>query len=223
MRKTTPTTPDLPRWRALWRRLGSTVDQDGLYGEIIAAYQHPSRAYHDLGHLSACLAHLDAHAEVAQSADEIELAIWFHDAIYRVRRSDNEEKSAEWARAAILEAGLDAALAARVAELVLATRHASLPSDPDVRLLIDIDLAILGSPPEEFDRYEEAVRREYRWVPALLYRRKRLAILESFLARDSTFLTEGIRERYESQARRNLSRSVARLGGRRDPLPRERG
>lgn len=214
MREPTPATPDLHRWRALRRRLGSTVDLDGLYVEIIGAYQHPSRAYHDIGHLSACLAQLDAHADAAQSPDEIELAIWFHDAIYRTHRSDNEEKSAEWARVAIIEAGLGVALAGRVAELVLATRHAVQPSDPDARLLVDIDLAILGSTPEEYDHYEEAIRREYWWVPSRLYRRNRLAILESFLVRDAIFLTDAFRERFESQARQNLSRAVARLRGR---------
>ncbi len=188
-----------------------TSQGDRLGAEIIAAYGHPSRAYHDAGHLRACLALLDAHAAEARSADEIELAIWFHDAIYRTRRSDNEEQSAEWARTAILEAGLGPELADRVAALVLATQHAATPADPDARLLVDIDLAILGSPPEEFDRYDEAVRREYRWVPAFLYRRKRLEVLESFLARDSIFLTEAFRARYESPARRNLRRAVERL------------
>jgi len=221
MREATPTTPGLPRWRSLWRRLGSTVDQDGLCGEIIAAYQHPSRAYHDLGHLSACLAHLDAQADAAQSADEIERAIWSHDAIYRVRRSDNEEKSAEWARTAILEAGLDAGLAGRVAELVLATRHASLPSDPDARLLVDIDLAISAARP----RSSTVTRRRSAASTGgcrSCCTAGSARILESFLARDSIFLTEAFRERYESQARRNPSRSVARLGGRRYRLPRER-
>ncbi len=199
------------RWQALWTRLGSAADHDALFTEIYVAYADRRRAYHNLKHLEHCLAELDAHAPEALSADEIELALWFHDAVYSAFSSDNEEKSAEWARRAVTEAGLPSDLGERVAQLILATRHAALPAEPDQRLMVDIDLAILGSLRGKYDRYERAVRREYKWVPWVVYRRKRAEILQSFLDRDSVFLTLSFRDLYEKRARKNLARSIARL------------
>ena len=85
------------------------------------------------------------------------------------------------------------------------------PLDPDARLLVDIDLAILGAAPERFDEYEVQVRQEYAWVPGPLFRRKRREILQGFLDRPCIYTTEPFRTRFELQARSNLQRSVARL------------
>ena len=78
-------------------------------------------------------------------------------------------------------------------------------------LLADIDLSILGATAERFDEYEVQVRQEYAWVPGPLFRRKRGAILQAFLARPSLYSTPWLRGRFEAQARSNLQRSVARL------------
>ncbi len=199
----------IDRWRALWRRLGSGRDRDALYRELVAAWGERHRAYHGLAHLEHCLEQLDGHRDVAEAADEVELALWFHDAIYRPTACDNEEQSADWARSAIRSAGLSSDLAERVAALIMATCHDAVPETADGRLIVDVGLAILGSAPGVFDRYQAAVRREYRWVPGFIFRRKRREILESFLGRDAIFLTAPFFELYESQARANLRRAVA--------------
>ena len=73
----------LERWRGLWQRLGSRADTESLFDEVVAAYRSRShRAYHDLEHLEDCLAQFDAYAALATAADEVELALWFHDAVY---------------------------------------------------------------------------------------------------------------------------------------------
>jgi predicted metal-dependent HD superfamily phosphohydrolase len=58
----------------------------------------------------------------------------------------------------------------RIVKLVLASRHDAPPHGRDAALLVDIDLAILGSPPERFERYERGVRLEYGHVPEKAYR-----------------------------------------------------
>ena len=78
-------------------------------------------------------------------------------------------------------------------------------------LIVDIDLAVLGSAPASFDEYERGIQSEYAWVPAVIFRQKRASILKSLLARRHVFHTPYFIERYESQARLNLERSVAML------------
>jgi predicted metal-dependent HD superfamily phosphohydrolase len=101
----------------------------------------------------------------------------------------------------------------RVAELVLATRHLTLPREPDGQYLCDIDLSILGREPEVFDEFERRIRREYAWVPEPIYRSSRSEVLAGFLRRRSIYQTEFFRARYEQAARANLERSLRDLGG----------
>jgi predicted metal-dependent HD superfamily phosphohydrolase len=197
-------------WIATWKALGATAP-DGVYEELLARYAEPGRRYHTARHLEECFAELAGVRAEAARLGEVELALWFHDAIYDTRRPDNEQRSADWARAVTAAAGLDSSVGERVASLIMATRHNAVPRDPDARVLVDVDLAILAAPPLRFDEYERAIRDEYRWIPASIFRRKRRAILQRFLERPQLFNTPSIRERYEQRARTNLERSLAGL------------
>ena len=64
------------------------------------------------------------------------------------RGSDNEESSARLAQTTLAEAGTSLEVAHRIAGLVLATQHLTIPSEPDADLLCDIDLSILGRTPD---------------------------------------------------------------------------
>jgi predicted metal-dependent HD superfamily phosphohydrolase len=174
-------------------------------------YAEPHRSYHTTRHLEECFAKLDEGRAHAERLYEVELALWFHDAVYEVRNSDNEERSASWAQAAVSAAGVDHSIGSRVRDLILATRHDVVPSTKDAALLIDVDLAILGASAERFDEYERQVREEYSWVPGFLFRRKRREILEAFLRRPAIYSTKPFRIRYESAARANLARSIQQL------------
>ena len=165
--------------------------------ELRARYAEPHRRYHTLEHIAHCLEEFDP--AMAADPEAVELAIWFHDAIYDPRRSDNEERSA----ARLLELMPEAK---RAAELVLVTKHHKA-STPDEALLVDVDLAILGQPAERFDLYERQIREEYAWVPKLVFKMKRASILRGFLKRPFIYGTELFRAKYEAAARANLSRS----------------
>ncbi|HEX7899907.1 MAG TPA: N-methyl-D-aspartate receptor NMDAR2C subunit [Planctomycetota bacterium] len=164
-----------------------------------ARYAEPHRRYHTLEHIEHCLAEFDP--ALAQDPEAVELAIWFHDAVYDTRRSDNEERSAAWLLELLPEAK-------RAAELILVTKHHQA-STPDEALLVDVDLAILGQSKERFDRYEKQIREEYAWVPGLIFRRKRRKILRGFLERPFIYGTEAFRAKYEAAARANLLRSTS--------------
>ncbi len=205
--------PRIEQWWEMWKGLGATSADAGLFSQLIERYSEPHRHYHTVQHLDECFAWLPKTRPLAQYSHEIELALWFHDAIYDVKRQDNEQKSAEWAKAAALRSGLSAPTAERVYDLVMVTRHRARPEGTDAKILVDIDLSILGAPSERFDEYERQVREEYAWVPGLLFRRKRRQILEEFIARPRIFNTDSFVESHEAQARSNLQRSLEKLGG----------
>lgn len=201
----------LERWCATWRALGVGDADAGEFTALMARYDEPHRAYHTRRHLAECFANWEAVRAASERPGEVELALWFHDAVYDPRRDDNEARSAALAHEVAVRAGLSTEVADRVVAMVMATRHASPPSDGDEACLVDVDLAILGAPPERFDEYEHQVRQEYAWMPPPLFRWKRRAILEELVARPHLFSTPHFRVSVEPQARANLTRSIASL------------
>jgi predicted metal-dependent HD superfamily phosphohydrolase len=199
------------RWNACFRALDASPPR-GVFEELLARYREPQRAYHTLEHLDECFAALDLYRGECERPAEVELGLWFHDAIYDPRRSDNEALSADWAERALREAGVARAACARVRELVLATKHDAAPAGADARLLVDIDLGILGAAPARFDAYERQVRIEYAFVPDDAFRSGRARILRAFEARTAIYATPRVHAEREAQARQNLARSLAALG-----------
>jgi len=199
--------------------LGVPTPDDALYRQLIGRYAEPHRKYHNARHLGECLAGLAPVRAEAAHPGEVELALWFHDAVYDARSQDNEERSADWARTACRQAGLPAEVADRVGGLVIATRHDAVPQSGDARIIADIDLSILGAAPARFDEYERQIRQEYAWVPAQFFRRERRRILEGFLDRPRIFHSMHFFQSLESAARDNLRRSITRLAGSSRPAP----
>ena len=179
--------------------------------ELERAYTSPNRHYHNLEHIRQCLALFEQVRNQFTDAQAVELAIWFHDSVYDPTRSDNEERSADWADGRLMECGATQEQIDRVRNLILATKHNTAPTDQDARLLVDIDLAILGSDRELFDAYERAIRQEYAHVPDETFASGRSQILERFLARPHIFLTDYFGNALERRARSNLTKSIERL------------
>jgi predicted metal-dependent HD superfamily phosphohydrolase len=152
----------------------------------------------------------------------VECAILLHDAVYDPTAADNEKRSAALA-AEILEGVVPADSLARAVKLIEATERHQVPDRlspkeaEDCRIFLDMDLSILGADKEAFDRYEAGVRHEYRHVPEALFRQGRAAILERFLERQTLFMSDWGRERFEARARTNLRRSLDALRGRGSP------
>ncbi|HYD76400.1 N-methyl-D-aspartate receptor NMDAR2C subunit [Ramlibacter sp.] len=200
----------LASWQRLWGELGAASVNGGLLNQLVAAWGERQRHYHTLQHLRECLAHFEAASMLARRPAELELALWFHDAVYEPTRDDNEQRSADWARASVLAAGCTPEVADRVHALVMATRtHQYAGDDPDTRLLLDIDLAILGAAPARFDEYERQIRQEYAHVPEAMWRERRPQLLRDFLARPRIYLTDAFHDALEARARENLQKSCA--------------
>jgi predicted metal-dependent HD superfamily phosphohydrolase len=189
---------------------------DDVRSRLIAIYSGADRHYHDWHHIEALLALAKEHArEIADNA-AIEAAIWFHDAVYDTAKSDNEGKSAELATELLAGVAdkerlefIAAMIRASANHRVPASMHA--PAADDCALFLDMDLAILGSPAEEFAAYERAVRQEYDWVPEKQWLAGRSQVLANFLARPFIYASPQFRRSHEAAARSNLKRSLALL------------
>ena len=200
-------------WRETARRAGLAEAQaEAVFQDLCRRYSEPQRAYHDLSHVAAMLNTVAPFAETVRDPAALHLAIWFHDAVYDARSKDNEEESAALAASALSSAGVTQATGDRVTRLIFATKtHQVCREDLDCQLLLDADLAILGTPPEEYDSYAQAIRREYEWVGEADYRAGRARVLRGFLERDRLYGTEALFAALEGPARANLQREITWL------------
>ena len=199
------------RWLDLMAALGIGEHRE-MFRRVHDAYSEPHRHYHTVAHIDACLREFDSCRTLARFAHEVEAALWFHDVIYAPRATDSESRSADLAKQFVASAGVPPEACARVHNHIMATMHNAEPADPDSALVVDVDLSILGQDAAAYDVFEAQVRKEYQWVPGIVFRRKRAAILRSFLERGSIYSTPQFRERYEAAARANLQRAIERLG-----------
>jgi predicted metal-dependent HD superfamily phosphohydrolase len=201
------------RWNELLRRLCGKGCSGKSFLRIVDAYAEPHRSYHTGDHIEACLAEFDRIRELCESPDQVECALWLHDVVYDPRASDNEEKSALWGMEILSGSGCPKRAVNHVRELILDTKHVQPPVSMDARLMVDIDLSILGQSSVVFDAYEKSIRAEYSWVPEESYRTGRSKVLHSFFQRPSIFFTKRFEEFYGVQARKNLENSLRALGG----------
>src|SRR5688572_25884535 len=108
------------RWTRACMSVGVASDEDD-YRRVRRSWSGMGRHYHTLTHLDACLRELDGARELATRAGEVELALWFHDAVYRSWRHDNEQQSAALAARILRVAAADCV--ERIRQMVLATSH----------------------------------------------------------------------------------------------------
>ena len=181
------------------------------YDALYRAYSEKHRFYHTVKHIDAMLSHFDEVIDIAENPAEVELAIWFHDAIYKPLSKTNELDSAKWAQEFLSTQGFHEKGVERVYSLIMATLHNGELKTNDEKLIVDIDLTILGSSPDVYDEFERNVRKEYKFVPSFIYRKKRKALLESFLANASIYNLGYFKDKYEKAARENISRTIKLL------------
>ncbi|GHB79599.1 hypothetical protein GCM10010347_57560 [Streptomyces cirratus] len=202
------------RWQATTAAAGAApgLDATPYADRLLAAWAEPQRRYHTTAHLADVLARIDVLAPHAQDPAAVELAAWFHDAVYRPDRSENEERSAALAERALPELGIDPARTAEVARLVrLTVTHDPAAGDTNGEVLCDADLAVLAGSPDAYAAYVTAVRAEYGFVPDDAFRDGRAAVLRQLLGLPRLFRTPYGTAHWEATARRNLAAELATL------------
>ena len=198
---------------ALWQRCRQDDSSDNtgteIYHRLILAYSEPQRVYHTLTHIQSCFIIFQDVVHLANNADALALAIWFHDAIYDIDANDNEQRSADWF---LQETNgiFDDSLRDLVFGHILATMHCGRDiKDHDSRIMVDIDLFSFGKPWSEFLRDSEDVRAEKPTVPDEEFYPKQCGFQQFLLEQPRFFQSDYFFRHYEKQARQNLTRFMA--------------
>jgi predicted metal-dependent HD superfamily phosphohydrolase len=198
-----------------------------VFDDLLGRHRQPHRRYHGLRHVVWVLRHSRRlEAAIAECRDgasgydptAVTAAACFHDAVYDPRADDNEERSAGLASAQLASLGWEAARCRAVAELIEATAgHLVDPAGGGAGLalerpiLLDADLAVLGSEPAAYDAYVNGVRSEYAHLSAAEWTEGRSMVVGRLLARSSLYATEPARAWWDQRARANLAAELAAL------------
>ncbi len=185
--------------------------QETLWAELEQQYTRQNRHYHTLGHLAYMLRHAQDCKDLIYDFDTLLFSIFYHDIIYNPLRRDNEEKSAFIAEARMKQLKVPGGRIECCQKQILATQNHLENEDKDTAYLLDFDLAILGEAPDIYRDYTKNIRKEYRFVPPILYRNRRKKVLRHFLEMRHIFKTERFRKIFEKQARINLAAELATL------------
>jgi predicted metal-dependent HD superfamily phosphohydrolase len=204
-------------WTAAVVRVGGRAEtaEEGA-ADLTRRYAEPHRSYHTTRHVDAVVRDVALLAREEQLEEEdraiVALAACAHDVVYDAQPGEDERASAEWARSWLARADVPKTLIDRVGELVLATmNHSAAPGDAAAAVLLDADLAILGSSADDYAGYVQAVRREYATVSDADWRVGRARVLSALAARPRLYLTAPAHQRWAEHARRNLAAELAEL------------
>ncbi len=185
---------------------GGGFSHSSYLNQLISAYTSPRRYYHNINHIIRSLDILDSIKDNLPNREELEYAIFWHDFIMTIYNGASELLSSVEAVKSIYE--LDLVLNPDlVADLILETKYdPNTPYKPiiEYNYMFDIDFSILGSDEETFNQYDEDIEKEYGMAFDKNMRTKFLLMLLN--PKRPIFRTKLFRERYEKQARNNLTR-----------------
>jgi len=199
------------RFRAMWERIGADGTPDAEFGKLMSAYSDSKRFYHTIRHIVNSLDSYEEAKHLMKNPEEVLFSLFYHDSTMNQKSRVDEERSAQVAYSACKNAMLSEEFATNVKNNILATKHNCKPLTMDAMLTADIDLVILGSSPEEFNKYDAKIQNEFDWVPRNKYQKERALVLEHFLQKDQIYYSDFFKEKYEAQARINLACAIGKL------------
>ena len=195
-----------------FKRLSQYTDNATLinntFSDLLNDYSAEQRVYHDLSHIHHLLNLLEDNQFRIHDEEVIFFAIWFHDAIYNTWKTNNEEKSADFAEDILSKTSMSPKRVQKVVDYIKATKTHTSNGDNDLEFFLDFDLSILGAEPTIYDVYTRQIREEFSIYPNFVYNRGRKKALRHFLEKSYIFHTYEFRSKFEAQARANIQREL---------------
>ncbi|CAG0883952.1 unnamed protein product [Darwinula stevensoni] len=209
------------KWDSLKSEISSEEIMDKWWNILLTHYEDESRHYHTFTHIHHLFQLMEEHDDKISNREAVSFAIFFHDIIYNPQAGDNEEQSADKFHLFAEEAGIekDSALYKQVTELIrLTATHMTEEhtaewtfGTEDKHYFLDMDMAVLGSSPEEYLKYAANICKEYAFLPQDAYQKLRAKVLRVFLKIPNIYATREFRKRFEKQARKNIEAEIVSL------------
>ena len=176
-----------------------------LWQEIEDNYSNKKRHYHNLSHLENLYYQLLEVKDKISNWDVLLFTLFYHDAIYNATKTNNEEQSAILAEKRMTQINAPTELIEKCKAQILATKNHNNSTDLDCNYFTDADLSILGQDQKIYETYFKNIRKEYSIYPSIIYNPGREKVLNHFLNMDRIFKTAYFYEKYEEQAKINLT------------------
>ncbi|HEU4552022.1 MAG TPA: hypothetical protein VFS25_04275 [Chitinophaga sp.] len=183
------------------------------FDHLVTHYTTIDRHYHNLQHIRSMLQLRQQYDDAIHDHDTISFAIFYHDLVYDVQKNNNEEESALAAARFLHQTRVPELQIQKIMSYIRATQSHSSGDiqDNDLALFLDFDMAILGSPADEYRQYAQQIREEYYIYTDRVYNLGRSKVLQQFRQMPHIYGTEIFRTRYEKQARENIAAEIAVL------------
>lgn len=180
---------------------------------LTTLYNEPHRYYHNLNHVMECLGEFENYLKDNKNSRTFQYAvvesIWWHDAIYNPYSLLNEINSAKLyaseSTSSLVEDIIK--MTAKHTEdqtfegksgWMLTTAH----------VVLDLDLHSLGKD-EKFWINGQNIRKEFHFIPDLVFYGNRIKFFQAMLARKRLFYTDYFFNKYEEKARHNMEDGIS--------------
>ena len=140
---------------------------NGVYQDLMLRWNEPHRHFHNVKHLRDCLNVYDDYPcdyRKIQNPCIVEIALWYHDAVYCPGSENNEEQSADMARRDLKYLGIADNVVDEVANSIMATKYPidfSTKSPDQIRTILFDLISSLNVSPNEFNENNKLIWKEF--------------------------------------------------------------
>ncbi|KAL2747359.1 uncharacterized protein V1477_004051 [Vespula maculifrons] len=207
-----------------WKEATKALDNDTCniwFDKLKQAYSGEKRIYHNLDMLCEKLNHYHEIKNNLKNPQAFLLALIFQNYEYDPKVINDEIKNLEHFIVFAEEAGLTVNSELREETCALLEIMAIHSTEAhkiggafgceDAHYFLDLDMAVLGSLPENYAEYARKIRGEYAFLSEPMYTALRLKVLQNFVQIPNIFATKEFREKFEEQARENIQAEIELL------------